>query len=93
MATEIYFVDLSIFPNVSSYADLTDHLIPYSKSGLPKRDAWFNELIYTTDVFDNYSIRSPGKDGITGIGITPETPNEFHLDIVYSNGRFSHAPF
>ncbi len=68
-------------------------LVPYAINALRIEDHWGNLLEYEVDlVTDTYTVRSGGKDGIAGIGVTPLTWQDYNLDIVLNDGIFVNSP-
>jgi hypothetical protein len=55
-------------------------------------DPWGHDYVYSSDG-QGYEIRCLGRDGRPSAGITPETRDQFDLDIVYANGQFANQPF
>lgn len=67
-------------------------LVPFTINTLSLEDKWRHPLCYGTNQIDSYTIRSRGKDGIAGGGVTPSTWNDYTLDIVLSDGIFVNQP-
>lgn len=67
-------------------------LVPFTVNNLTLDDKWRHPLCYGTNQIDTYTIRSRGKDGIPGAGITPSTWNNYNLDIVLTDGVFVNQP-
>ena len=59
-----------------------------------QHDPWGNLYVYTcSEDGEHFALRCCGKDGIQSEGITPETRNDFDLDIIMKDGHFIHEPF
>lgn len=71
---------------------LRQTLVPFTINTLSMSDKWLHPLCYGTNLLDTYTIRSRGKDGIAGGGVTPSTWNNYTLDIVLVDGIFINQP-
>lgn len=72
--------------------NLRQTLVPFTVNTLTLEDKWRHPFCYGTDLIDSYTIRSRGKDGIPGAGVTPSTWNNYNLDIVLNDGVFVNQP-
>jgi general secretion pathway protein G len=89
-----YYSDKSILPPPGPIDTVRDELVPYAVSNLRNRDHWNNQLTYDVDlVAETYTVRSNGKDGVAGLGVTPTTWQNYDLDIVLQDGVFVNAPY
>lgn len=78
------------------YLDMAGILTPTYIRYLPRDDAWGHKLRYNTDEqlgaaakADQYSIRSPGRDGLLdGTIYTEGRTTDPNADIVYAGGTF-----
>ena len=81
---------------VSGQTDLAlrTTLVPFTINTLAVTDKWGFPFCYETNQVDSYTIRSCGKGGVCAIGaeVTPNTWFYFDLDIVLSDGVFTHQP-
>lgn len=88
-----YYVDHSAYPDPSQPIDqLVQNLAVYSGEGMPYRDRWAHDFRYSSDILQNFSLESFGRDGLDGANITHATRNSFDLDLVFYNGMFASSP-
>lgn len=88
-----FYTDRNTFPVAAPIDTVKDDLVPYAISTLRTTDHWNNPLEYQVDLgIESYTVRSNGKDGLAGLGVTPGTWQDYDLDIVFSDGLFSNAP-
>jgi type II secretion system protein G len=96
LALGSYFSDKGTFPPAggtpSDFTTVYPALVPYAISTLKTKDNWNHLYEYYTDVIGSYSVRSDGKDGVHGIGVTPSTWQNYDLDILLNDGIFTNAP-
>ena len=57
-----------------------------------RKDPWGHLFVYRGGG-DTFELRCLGRDGVESAGITPETRDEFDLDIVMRDGVFVNRPF
>jgi prepilin-type N-terminal cleavage/methylation domain-containing protein len=69
-----------------------DLLVPFTINTLDLEDGWKFRYWYESDLDASYTVRSCGKDGICGLGVTPTTWFNYKLDIVIADGIFVNAP-
>ena len=103
-AVEAYAVDNNVYPaatcnaglyvttsvtlNTTSFTNLTPTYIAQP----PKTDGWGRFMKYAVDAnFNNYRVRSEGRDGADGTLACGTTTN-FNDDIVYADGTFIQWP-
>jgi hypothetical protein len=96
-AIESYMVDNYFAPQVSTFAELKDLLVPFHIMILPMTDAWGNEFHYKADELgpnqDNYFIGSGGSDGkFEGFDQAGTYSDSNGKDIIFSNGTFVYFP-
>ena len=91
-AIEAYSVDYSSTPTNNVFPTVSIQLRPYHNHNVPFSDHWGHIYGYSTDVNNNYSLVSFGKDGLDGDEITPDTRFDFDRDIVVTNGEFPGLP-
>lgn len=88
-----YFADKSTYPPPGPVDVVKLELVPYAINALSIEDRWGNLLEYEVDLTtDTYTVRSVGKDGIAGLGVTPSTWQDFNLDIILNDGIFVNSP-
>jgi prepilin-type N-terminal cleavage/methylation domain-containing protein len=81
-----------------TYTEVSKILTPIYIKILPKTDAWGHDLVFSVDqpingpAASEYSIRSPGRDGLLDTTITPGKTEDPNADIVYSGGTFIMYP-
>jgi hypothetical protein len=103
-AIEAYAVDNNVYPAAAGCTGLFTtattaldtnsftRLSPTYIAQPPVIDGWGNFNRYGTDAaFNNYAIRSQGRDKADG-GITCVTTTDFNADILYGNGTFIQWP-
>ena len=57
-----------------------------------RTDPWGHLFVYRGGG-DTFELRCLGRDGVESAGITPETRDDFDLDIVMRDGVFVNRPF
>ena len=67
------------------------HGIPDQANVVPTRDAWRNLYDYRAEGI-RYTLESFGKDGVDGSDISVASRDDFTLDIVLADGRFTASP-
>ena len=88
-----YNLDTSIYPNSSlTMQQIVVILEPFAGINIPTQDRWGNDLGYSTDGKNYYSLESFGRDGIDGANIDYITRNDFNLDMIHANGSFAAGP-
>lgn len=87
-----FYSEASFYPATGPIDIVHMTLVPYAINTLNKKDSWQHDFVYESNVTDAYTIRSAGKDGIVGLGVTPATWRDFNLDIVLNDGIFVNAP-
>lgn len=91
-----YYAQVSSYPPPNGPIQVDpafrDILVPFTINTLDLDDGWKFRLWYETDISATYTIRSCGKDGVCGLGVTPSTWFNFNLDIVLSDGIFINSP-
>jgi len=90
-----YNAQLSVYPLAGGPqvdAAFRDILVPFTINTLDLEDGWKFAFWYETDIDASYTIRSCGKDGVCGLGVTPSTWFNFNLDIVLADGVFINSP-
>ena len=92
-----YYAQLSTYPPPSGAPiqvtpAFRDLLVPFTINTLDIEDGWKFAYWYETDLAASYTVRSCGKDGICGLGVTPSTWFNYKLDIVVADGIFVNAP-
>jgi general secretion pathway protein G len=103
-AIEAYAVDNNLYPTAAGCTGLFTNatlaldsasftrLSPTYIAQPPVFDGWGRSNLYGTDAaFNNYAIRSLGRDGST-TGLSCSTTTDFNQDILYSNGTFVQWP-
>jgi general secretion pathway protein G len=74
-------------------ATVRNSLVPFTVNTLTVNDKWAHPICYGTNTQrDAYTLRSRGKDGIPGGGVSPGTFSDYDLDIVLVDGVFVNAP-
>ncbi len=97
-SVEEYAIDNSVYPNVSSEANISGSALlsaaePVYIRKLPTRDGWGNAMRYVSDT-TNYTTGSLAKDGSSGGSLsgTGGPTTDFDCDILFSNGSFVQWP-
>lgn len=67
-------------------------LVPFVINTLSIEDKFGYPFVYETNETDSYTIRSCGRDGVCGLGVTPSTWFNYNLDIVLADGIFINSP-
>ena len=55
-------------------------------------DPWGHDYVYGGRIDGGFTLRCLGKDGLQSPGITPETRDQFNLDIIMVTGQFVNKP-
>jgi prepilin-type N-terminal cleavage/methylation domain-containing protein len=96
IALQDHFAQKSFYPPPAGPApvDITlrNSLVPFTINTLSIEDKFGFPFVYETDGIGSYTIRSCGKDGICGLGVTPTTWFNYNLDIVLADGIFINSP-
>ena len=94
-AIEEYAVDMNFYPNVGGgrVTILKQYLEPTYIRAIPEADGW-SSYIQVDAAYDSYTLISYGLGGASdGGSYTPgTTTQDFHRDIVFSNGQFVQWP-
>ena len=91
-AIEAYAIDHGYVPTDGGGIEgLEPLLIPYQINVVPTSDHWGNLYDYESNG-ENYSLESYGKDGVDGSDISVASRDDFTLDIVLADGRFTASP-
>jgi hypothetical protein len=91
-AVEAYGTDNARYPQgVSTWPGLKALINPHFVKEPPDQDGWQHPWEVGTSTGDDYTVVSPGRDGIAGPR-TGGTTNSFDCDIVFSNGVFYQWP-
>ena len=92
-AVEAYAVDVSKYPaGITTWAGLESLIDPTYIRNPPDGDGWGNPwAVNTTATGSDYSLVSPGKDGVVGPQPGGQT-GDFNCDIVFSGGQFFQWP-
>ena len=61
--------------------------VPYER-----KDPWGHVYVYAS-TGDSYTLRCLGRDGKPSAGVTPDTRDDFDLDVVLQDGHFVNEPF
>jgi hypothetical protein len=91
-AVESYGTDNARYPTgIADWPSLKTIINPHFMKAPPDADAWANTWDATTSTGDDYTLASPGKDGLPSARPGGRT-TQFDCDIVFSNGRFFQWP-
>jgi general secretion pathway protein G len=90
-AVESYKIDFSTPPQVPDVPTLVALIQPLYIAQLPQQDGWGNDITYTSGG-EAYTLESYGRDGADGANITPQTKDQYDLDIVLFDGIFVATP-
>jgi len=86
-----YIQDANIVPQANALTGLSNVLVPTYIGGVPDKDGWNNDFIYTTTAKDSYTLKSPGRDGNLNVYATRNDRN-WDADLAISNGFFIASP-
>ncbi len=91
-ALGMYYTENNAYPpDTNNINDLYNQLVPYAVSNINTKDSWRNDFAYDSG-FDDYTVKSNGKDGIPALAWDPSDDtavyDDYNLDILYSNGTF-----
>jgi len=92
IAIGIYCIDNEIVPNASDISELVSILRDYQSKGgeslqISERDIWGHEFYYERVSYEEYTLKSFGRDGAAGNTATDEYFDP-DADLVLINGIF-----
>ncbi len=96
-----YMAEVGTFPAGAGVAPvfastIHNQLVPYAVSALHDVDSWKFDFRYYSQTLavgpTNYTVRSPGKNGIIDLCVTPASWFNYAEDVAISDGLFVCSP-